>query len=84
MKLSSYNIKIVQWIDGAIDYLYKTIKAPDKSHELNVRTTALANDASTQKNSHWIYNTGTVPSIYKEIILSMIGSAIGIEINKTK
>ena len=27
------NWKIVRWLDDAIDYIYKTIKEPDKQHE---------------------------------------------------
>jgi len=47
--------KIVQWIDGAIDYVYRTIKEPGKPHEFNAGIATLSVEASTQKKDHWIW-----------------------------
>lgn len=46
--------KIVQWIDGAIDYTYRTIKEPSKQHEFMGGTSALPDDISAKK-SHWTW-----------------------------
>ena len=48
------NWKIVKWIDGAIDYTYRTIKEPGKQHELISGTPALFEDISAKK-SHRIW-----------------------------
>ena len=49
------NWKIVQWIDGVIDYVYLTIKEPSKQHEFLAGTAVQSADTSTQKKSHWIW-----------------------------
>ena len=48
------NWKIVKWIDGAIDYTYRTIKEPSKQHEFMGGTSALPDDISAKK-SHWTW-----------------------------
>lgn len=47
--------KIVQWVDGAIDYVYRSIKEPGKQHEFKAGTEILSTDASTKKKDHWIW-----------------------------
>lgn len=47
--------KFVQWTDGAIDYVYRTIKEPGKPHELKDGTATQSADTSTQKKDHWIW-----------------------------
>ena len=47
--------KFVQWTEGAIDYVYRTIKEPGKPHELKDGTATQSADTSTQKKDHWIW-----------------------------
>ncbi len=49
------NWKIVKWIDGAIDYTYRTIKEPSKQHEFKGGTSALSEDISAKKKNYWIW-----------------------------
>jgi len=51
------NWKIVKWIDGAIDYTYRTIKEPSKKHEFKGGTSALSEDISSKKKNYWIWKT---------------------------
>jgi uncharacterized membrane protein len=48
------NWKIVQWIDCVIDYLYRSIKEPNKQHEFMAETSALSEDISV-KETHWAW-----------------------------
>ena len=48
------NWKIVQWIDCVIDYLYRSIKEPNKQHEFMAETSALSEDISVKK-THWTW-----------------------------
>lgn len=52
--------KPIKWIDGVIDYIYRTIKEPGKQHEMQIeKRTALSTDRSTPitipKKDHWIW-----------------------------
>lgn len=52
--------KLIRWIDGAIDYIYRTNKEPGKRHEMHIeKRTELSTDRSTPltnpKNNHWIW-----------------------------
>lgn len=49
------NWKIVRWLDGVIDYIYKTIKEPDKQHEFQKESLVQTSDSSTSKADHWIW-----------------------------
>ena len=49
------NWKIVKWIDGAIDYIYRTIKEPGKQLEFMGGTSALSDDMSAKKKDFWIW-----------------------------
>jgi len=47
--------KIVQWLDGAIDYTYSTIKEPGKQHDFKSGIAVSSVDGTTQKKDHWIW-----------------------------
>lgn len=49
------NWKIVRWIDGAIDYVYRSIKEPGKQHALHNEKSTLSSDDTTTEKSHWIW-----------------------------
>lgn len=60
------NWKIVRWIDGIIDYLYRSIKEPGKQHTFRVKEAVLFSDNSTAEKSHW---TGKVLKILMWVAL---------------
>lgn len=74
--------KIVQWIDGAIDYVYRTIKEPDKPHEFKAASAALSTDTSTRKKDHWIWKVLKVllwvAVIWGILILIYVIPALGV------
>ncbi len=52
--------KPIKWIDGVIDYIYRTIKEPGKQHEMKIeKRTVLSTDRSTPmtipKKDYWIW-----------------------------
>ena len=47
--------KIVRWIDGAIDYVYRSIKEPGKQHAFLIEKSTLSSDDTTTEKSHWIW-----------------------------
>lgn len=76
--------KIVQWIDGAIDYAYRTIKEPGNQHEFRAETAALFDDTSTQKKGHWIWKVLKVllwvAVIWGILILIYVIPALGVPV----
>lgn len=76
--------KIVQWIDGAIDYVYRTIKEPGKPHEFKAGTGALSADTSTQKKGHWIWKVLKVllwvAVVWGILILIYVIPALGVPV----
>ena len=76
--------KFVQWIDGAIDYVYWTIKEPNKQHEFKVGTAALSDDTSTQKKDHWIWKVLKVllwvAVIWGILVLIYVIPALGVPV----
>ena len=52
--------KPVRWLDGAIDYIYRTIREPSKQHKMNIeKSAALSTDRSIPmiipKKDNWIW-----------------------------
>ena len=43
---------MVKWIDGVIDYLYRSIKEPGTQQEFHIERADLS-DGSSKENSHW-------------------------------
>ncbi len=76
--------KIVRWIDGAIDYVYRTIKEPSKQHEFKAGTAALSDDTSTQMKDHWIWKVLKVllwvVIIWGILILIYVIPALGVPV----
>ena len=63
--------KIVRWIDGAIDYVYRSIKEPGKQHAFRIEKSTLSSDDTTTKKSHWIWK---VLMFY--IVVALMGDAL--------
>jgi len=76
--------KFVQWIDCAIDYVYRTIKEPGKPHEFKAGTAALSADTSTQKKGHWIWKVLKVllwvAVVWGILILIYVIPALGVPV----
>lgn len=76
--------RIVQWIDGAIDYAFRTIEELGKPHEFKAGTATLSADTSTQKKDHWIWKVLKVllwvAVIWGILILIYVIPALGVPV----
>lgn len=46
--------RMVKWIDGVIDYLYRSIKEPGIQQLFHIERAELSADDSSKGNSHWL------------------------------
>ena len=81
--------KPIRWIDGAIDYIYSTIREPSKQHKMNIeKSAALSTDRSIPmiipKKDHWIWKVLKVllwvAVIWGILILIYVIPALGVPV----
>lgn len=49
------NWSVVKWIDGMIDYLYRSIKEPGKQHKIHIESSTSPFSNLLTEHNHWMW-----------------------------